>query len=56
MSSTLGVRSVVASAFCVLDRYTSDRFGRLRSTRVEGARGVSTVAVAVDGGDSERQE
>jgi hypothetical protein len=42
MSSTLGVRSVVASAFCVLDRYTSERFGRLRSTRGEGACGVST--------------
>jgi hypothetical protein len=41
MSSTLGVRSVVASAFCVLDRYTSERFGRLRSTRGEGASGVS---------------
>jgi hypothetical protein len=42
MSSTLHVRSVVASAFCVLDRYTSERFGRLRSTRGEGASGVST--------------
>jgi hypothetical protein len=42
MSSTLGVRSVVASAFCVLDRYTSECFGRLQSTRGEGASGVST--------------
>jgi hypothetical protein len=41
MSSTLGVRSVIASAFCVLDRYMSDGFGRLQSTRVEGACGVS---------------
>jgi hypothetical protein len=41
MSSTLGVRSVVASAFCILDQYTSERFGRLRSTRGEGASGVS---------------
>jgi hypothetical protein len=41
MSSTLSVRSVVASAFCVLDRYTSEHFGRLRSTRGEGACGVS---------------
>jgi hypothetical protein len=41
MSSTLGVRSVVASAFCILDRYTSERFGRLRSTRGEGASGIS---------------
>jgi hypothetical protein len=43
MSSTLSVRSVVASAFYVLDRYTSERFGRLRSTRGEGASGVSPV-------------
>jgi hypothetical protein len=42
MSSTLHVRSVVASAFCVLDRYASERFGRLRSMRGEGASGVST--------------
>jgi hypothetical protein len=42
MSLTLGVRSVVASAFCVLDRYTSEHFSRLRSTRGEGASGVST--------------
>jgi transposase InsO family protein len=41
MSSTLGVQSVIASAFCVLDRYMSERFGRLRSTRGEGASGVS---------------
>jgi hypothetical protein len=41
MSSTLGVRSVVASAFCVLDRYTSECFSRLRSMRGEGASGVS---------------
>jgi hypothetical protein len=38
----LHVRSVVASAFCVLDRYASERFGRLRPTRGEGASGVST--------------
>jgi hypothetical protein len=43
MSSTLHVRSVVASAFCVLDRYTSERSGRLRSMRGEGAYGVSAV-------------
>jgi hypothetical protein len=43
MSSTLGVRSVVASAFCVLDRYTLERFGQLRSTHGEGASGVSPV-------------
>jgi hypothetical protein len=36
------VRSVVASAFCILDRYTSERFGRLRSMHGEGACGVST--------------
>jgi hypothetical protein len=41
MSSTLHVQSIVASAFCVLDRYTSERFGQLRSTRGEGACGVS---------------
>jgi hypothetical protein len=41
MLSTLHVRSIVALAFCVLDRYTSERFGRLRSTRGEGASGVS---------------
>jgi hypothetical protein len=47
MSSTLGVQSVVASAFYVLDRYTSERFGRLRSTRGEGASGVSTGKTVV---------
>jgi hypothetical protein len=47
MSLTLGVRSVVASAFCVLDRYTSERFGWLRSTRVEGACGVSMTHTAL---------
>jgi hypothetical protein len=41
MSSTLSVRSVVASAFCVLDQYASECFGRLRSTCGEGACGVS---------------
>jgi hypothetical protein len=41
MSSTLSVRSVVASVFCVLDQYASERFGRLRSMRGEGACGVS---------------
>jgi hypothetical protein len=41
MSSTLHVRSVVVSAFCVLDQYTLEHFGRLRSTRGEGACGVS---------------
>jgi hypothetical protein len=45
MSSTLSVQSVVASAFCVLDQYASERFGWLRSTRGEGACGISTVSV-----------
>jgi hypothetical protein len=49
MSSTLHVRSVVASAFCVLDRYMSERFGRLRSTRGEGACGVSSSTLKVIG-------
>jgi hypothetical protein len=44
MSSTLSVRSVIASAFRVLDQYTSERFGWLRSTCGEGACGVSTVS------------
>jgi hypothetical protein len=43
MSSTLIVRSVVASAFCVLDQYVSERFGRLRSTHGEGGCGVSAA-------------
>jgi hypothetical protein len=43
MSSTLSVRSVVASAFRILDRYASEGFGRLRSTRGEGACGVSPI-------------
>jgi hypothetical protein len=51
MSSTLGVQSVVALAFYVLDRYTSDRFGRLRSTCGEGASGVSTLSGARLEGD-----
>jgi hypothetical protein len=42
MSSTLHVRSVVASAFCVLDQYTLERFGWLRSMHGEGACGVSS--------------
>jgi hypothetical protein len=57
MSSTLHVRSIVASAFCVLDRYTSERFGRLRSTRGEGASGVSPCDKAGQGTERpERQE
>jgi hypothetical protein len=42
MLLTLHVRSVVTSAFCVLDRYTLESFGRLWSMRGEGACGIST--------------
>jgi hypothetical protein len=49
----LGMQSVVASAFCVLDRYTSESFGRLRYTRVEGACGVSSAIGMVLGNDTE---
>jgi hypothetical protein len=33
MLSTLHVQSVIASAFCILDQYMSERFGRLWSMR-----------------------
>jgi hypothetical protein len=45
MLSTLSVRSVIASAFCVFDRYTSECFGQLQSTRGEGACGISPIYV-----------
>jgi hypothetical protein len=46
MLLTLRVRSVVTSAFCVLDQYASESFGRLRSTRGEGACGVSPTHIS----------